>query len=255
MRQFMILLRKDLLEIFRTKKFLIILSVFIVMALLSPITAYIMPDLFNSLGEELGEEFAMLMPDATIVDSYLQFVSNISQIGMFTIVMCFGGSIVKERKKGLYVTLKNNGVKKHWFIFSKLKSQFIVVTIIYVLAVLVFIGYNYILFNEFVTTYSLLSFTALYVFLLFVICVTNFFSSVSRGAIMSIILTLVTIFGMALLDLFAFGRYLPNFLLSLSLRIFSDDSYIELLYRNIVLTLLISTIFVLASIRFCRHKE
>ena len=85
MKQFGILLNKDLLELYRTKKVLIILSIFAIMALLSPVLTYMTPELLSAL----GDEFQITLPEMTIIDSYLQLASNINQICMLVLVMCF----------------------------------------------------------------------------------------------------------------------------------------------------------------------
>jgi len=250
MRQFIILLKKDLLELYRTKKILIVGIVFILFALASPILAKITPDLLGSI-----TEFEIEIPEATIVDSYDQLAQNFTQLGLFTIVIAFGGLIVNERKKGLYNTLLNNGVKKSNFILAKITAQIGVVLGIYLISCLLFSVYNYVLFGSFLVEYSILSFLSLFLFLIFVISIVNFFGSFIKSTILSIILSFSTAILMIVFELFRFGRYLPNHLVNISINIFKDQTSLNYAYITIINTILISLVLFGLSIMLCKNKE
>jgi len=252
MKQFIILLKKDLLELYRTKKILIIGFIFIIFALLSPLMAKMTPELLKYAGNEVVQ---INMPDATILDSYGQFVKNISQLGLFTLIIALGGIIVNERKKGLYTNLINNSVKKYNFILSKVISQILIFTGIYAVSALLFSTYNYVIFNQFIIEYSFLSFVSLYIYLVFIICLVNLFSAISKSTIMSILLGIATALAISFFDIFKFGKYLPNYLVSISSSILNNTSGLNYVYKNIGITLLISIILVAASIKLCSNKE
>lgn len=251
MKQFIILLKKDLMELFRTKKVLIIGFIFIILSLMSPLITKMTPELLKSLSDEVQ----IIMPDVTIVESYAQFTKNISQICMYAVIITFAGLIVNERKKGLYTNLVNNGVRKYNFVLSKILSQILVITAVYIVSALLFSLYNYVIFEEFMIAYSLLSFVLLYTYLVFVICCINLFSTISKSNVMSIILGFVTTLLLGIFDLFKFGKYLPNYLLTLSNKIFSDAAALEYVYKNIGITVLLSIIIVITSIKLCSNKE
>ena len=250
MKQFMILFKKDFMELFRTKKILIISIVFIIFALASPIITQIIPNLITEI-----QGVKIEMPEATIIDSYGQFISNIIQICSFTLIIALGSSIVKERKSGLYNNLLNNGVKKRNFILSKVSVQILMVSAIYIVSVMLFSAYNYILFDNFFVKYSFVSLLSIYIYLIFLITVINFFSTISRSTIMSIILSFAFIFIIMLFDLFAFGKYLPNYLINIAYNIFSDSTLLQIFYKNIAITLLLSIVIVMMSIKLCKNKE
>jgi len=251
MKQYIILLKKDFMELYRTKKILIIAFIFILFALASPILAKMTPELLKSMGDNIQ----IIMPEATIVDSYVQFISNISQICSFAMIIVFGGLIVKERKSGQYNILQNNGVTKKNFVLSKITTQILVVTIIYIISCLMFCFYNYVLFDAFLVKYSILSLTAIYIYLLFVISLINFYSVLAKSNIMSIVLSFSTIILIALFDMFEFGKYLPNYLLSIGANIFNDQIYLEFACKNILITLLLSAFMICISIKLCKNKD
>jgi len=248
----MILFKKEMMELYRTKKMLIIGLAFILMALASPLLAKITPELMKSLEED---GFQVAIPDPTTIDSYTQLIQSVSQICLFTVIIVFGGMIANERKKGLYTNLVNNGVKKYNFIFAKIVSQLVMVTIIYIISILLFGSYNYILFDEFIITYSLISLFMLYIYMVFIMCCVTLYSTVCKGSGMSITLGIMTALFVGIFDLFKFGKYMPGHLLTASLNIFSDASYLDYIYVTMGIAALISVALVALSVKMCSIKE
>jgi ABC-2 type transport system permease protein len=251
MKQFPILLRKDFLELLRTRRILIVGIIFIAFAISSPLLAKLMPELLKSLGDGIQ----IIVPEATIADSYSQFMKNISQICVYALIIAFGGLIVSERRSGMFNNLLNNGVKKSAFVLSKITAQILVVTGVYIMSVLLFNIYNQIFFGEFWLQDSLLSFTMMYIFLLFAISFINLFSVVSKSVIMSIIFGFLTIFAISLFDLFQFGKYLPNYLITMSATVFTDPAVMKYVWWNMAITLALSGGMILAAIGLCKNKE
>lgn len=252
MKQFLILFKKEMMEIYRTKKMLIILIAFLLMAFASPLLAKITPELMKSL-EETG--FQVTMPDPTIVDSYSQLVQNFSQICLFVVIIVFGGMIVNEKKKGLYTTLINNGVKKKNFIFAKIISQIVTVTCIYIFSIIFFSVCNYIFFEEFVVTHWFLSVFMMYLYIIFIMCCLSFYSTICKGSGMSITFGIMTALFIGMFDLFKFGKYLPGHLLTASMNIFSDTAYLNYIYATMGIALLISAVLIALSVKMCSIKE
>ena len=250
MKQLMLLYKKDLIELYRTKRILIIAAIFIIFAMASPLIAKIMPDLLISIG---GIEIEL--PPSTIADSYDQLGQNLSQFGALVIVGCFGSLIVNERRKGLYNNLLNNGVKKYNFITAKFLSQITVITIIYLIACLFFSLYNYIIFDAFLVKYSLIAFFALYIYLIFAIAITNFYSTLSKSGMVSFFLSFGTIMLIMIFELFKFGKYLPNHLVNIAINLFKDDKYMNYAWYTISLTALLCLILYTSSIVICKNKD
>ena len=147
------------------------------------------------------------------------------------------------------------GLRSGSFVLSKLTSQIVVVTGIYIVSALLFSTYNYVIFDKFVVEYSLLSFISMYVYLIFITCLVNLYSTIAKSSVITIVLSFVTTILLAIFDLFKFGKYLPNYLISITHRIFRDTSLLDYAYKNIGITLLLSVIMVLLSIKLCSHKE
>ena len=97
----------------------------------------------------------------------MQFFKNISQIGLFVLIIVYSSLIVEERQKGMFANLIINGANKYNFVLAKVISQIIVFTIIYLVSILLFFLYTFILFEQVFTSYFLISFISYYIYYLF----------------------------------------------------------------------------------------
>lgn len=251
MKQIMILLKKDLIELFKTNKALILGAIFIIFSVGSPILAKFTPDILKSLGDEVQ----IVLPEPTTIDSYLQFHSNIVSMSLFALIIIFGNIIANEKTKGIYTDLVNNGVTKFNYIFAKIKSQAGIITLIYIISVALFGICNYILFEEFLIKYAIYSFISMYVYLIFVTVLVNFFSVIAKSNIMAIVLSFVSVFLLMFFELFKFGKCLPNHLAEISTKILSDSKYLDHFYQNIFVTLALIILLIAGAIKFCKNKE
>jgi|GEM_PF-3012382 len=252
MRNLSILMKKDFIELIRTKKVLILSLVFLLFAMSSPLLAFYMPQIIASVGGELQ---GLQLPDPSITDSYTQFASNISQLCAYVLLVLYAGQIVTERKKGQLTTLMNNGVTKAQFVLSKVFSQILLLTGIYLLSIVFLEFYNFVLFDDFLVKHTLQTYFALYIYLIFVIALVNFFSSLAKSNVMSISFSFITVILLSIFDLFSFGRFMPNYLISLSVKVLSDKDVLLNLYQTSFITLGISILLVGLSVELCRTWE
>jgi len=72
---------------------------------------------------------------------------------------------------------------------------------------------------------------------------------------MSIMLSIGTILLLIVFDLFKFGKYLPNYLVSISANIFKDQTILDYFYKNISITLLLILILTFLSIKLCKNRD
>jgi ABC-2 type transport system permease protein len=79
----MTLWRLERLRLLRTHRWMILVGVFLLFAVLGPLTARY----FNELMARAGGEMTIIAPDPRPVDGILQFVSNVSQLGILAVVV------------------------------------------------------------------------------------------------------------------------------------------------------------------------
>ena len=94
---FGVLLRKELLEQWRTLRLPVIAAVFVLIGLGSPLLARFTPELVEALG---GAQFQIVLPPPTTADAVDQLIKNVSQFGILVAVLLAMGSVATEKERG-----------------------------------------------------------------------------------------------------------------------------------------------------------
>ena len=147
MKQFLVLAKKDLLEFTRSKKFLIIIVVFIFVAVASPILAKLTPLLLKSIPATPG--LTIKMPEPTFMDAIDQFVKNISQLALIVLVFVVAGSVADEKSRRNLEILLSKPVSRTKFILSKFASYLGPISVMFLLSVAGFYLYTISTFGSF----------------------------------------------------------------------------------------------------------
>ena len=251
MKQYLILTKKDLKELFRTNRILILTALMLFFAVSAPILTKFTPEILAMIPEFAAVE----MPPVTFIDSYTGFISDFSSVIMIGVVIIFAGSIIKERTKGLYANLLNNGVKPHWFVLAKLESQVITLTLAYIVSMIAFIIAGQIAFGEILFSNTWVIFLSIYVYLLFAVAVVNFFGSIAKNFTLTIVYSLLFIFGTHMLNLFEFGKYLPNYLITIAMESVTAETVSNYLLPNIGVTAILFLVITTLTIKLISSKE
>lgn len=140
-RLFGVALRKELLQLWRSKMVLVIVGVFALFGMASPLLAYFMPEIFKSI--EGAEMFKDLIPEPTVIDAMTQYLKNISQFGFLIAILVGMGSVASEKEKGITEMILHKPLPRWAFILSKFTAQ----TLVYVAAFFIaeILAYVYIL--------------------------------------------------------------------------------------------------------------
>jgi ABC-2 type transport system permease protein len=208
MRNFFILLKKDITALIRTKKLLVMLVMLVLFAMESPIIAVLTPKILKSMGEEYAA-ITSAIPDPTAIDAFAQFNKNITQIVLLVTIAIFSSILVREKVKGTYSILKMNGVRLKEYLLSHICSQVIIFTASYLVSVMFFITYTIILFEK-MPQNSLFSLMCLYLFMLVFIVLINVVSHFSNSTTMSMVISFSCYFVFLFLAIFEkLNQYLP----------------------------------------------
>lgn len=119
MRQWWIFVHKELLELWRTKKLLLIGTLFLVIGILNPLTAKLTPLI---LEQTLGHAAAQALPKPTSLDAWAQFDKNVTQIGIYLFALIFSQTIQQERQQKQLVPLLVKGLKRNLYILAKFST-------------------------------------------------------------------------------------------------------------------------------------
>jgi ABC-2 type transport system permease protein len=142
---FLTALRKELYQTWRTKRLLVVLAVFAIMGLFSPLAAKFTPELLRNI--EGAEQFADLIPEPTMADAMTQYIKNVTQFGFILAVLLGMGAVVGEKEKGTAAMIMSKPMSRWAFVLSKFLAQTLLYAAGFVIAAFGTAYYTWILFG------------------------------------------------------------------------------------------------------------
>ena len=140
-----ILVRKELLESWRTMRLPIVAGLFLLVGLTSPLLAKFLPEIVKAAaGDQLS---SIPIPTPVPADAVLQLWKNIAQFGAFAAIVLAMGSVATERDRGTAVFILSKTVSRDAFIAAKVVAIGSVLAVCVSLAVIVGWIYTTILFE------------------------------------------------------------------------------------------------------------
>ncbi|MFT4416375.1 ABC transporter permease [Fredinandcohnia humi] len=100
MKQWMVLFKKEWLEMTRNYKILWIPLVFILLGIMQPVTSYYLPEIIEAAGN-LPEGAVFEVPQPTPEEVLIQTLGQYSQIGVLILVLAFMGIVASEKNSGV----------------------------------------------------------------------------------------------------------------------------------------------------------
>ena len=199
MKGYLAFTKKEFMEQLRTYRLLILLSVFLIFGLMSPLLAKLLPEILS--GMDL-QGMVITIPEATALDAYAQFFKNITQMGIIVVLLVFGGVISNELTKGTLINILAKGLGRHTVILAKYTSMLVLWTLAIVLSGLVNQGYTMFLFDTSDISNLLFSIFCLWLFGAFLLSLIILSSVLTGGNFGGLILTAVVLGGLLILDIF-----------------------------------------------------
>jgi ABC-2 type transport system permease protein len=115
---FIMVLRKEMLEQWRTRRLLIVAAVLVLFGLASPVLAKMIPDLLASI-PDLPAGLAGIIPEPGMADAVAQYVKNMSQFGILLAVLMSMGAVSQEKERGTAVMMLSHPVSRLNFLLAK----------------------------------------------------------------------------------------------------------------------------------------
>lgn len=116
MTGFGILLRKEIREQARTMRLVVVVAVFAVLGLLSPVFARYVREIVEAVG---GGQIGVVIPDPTVRDAVAQFTKNLGQLGAVIAILLSMGAIATEKERGTAAFALTKPVTRAAFIAAK----------------------------------------------------------------------------------------------------------------------------------------
>lgn len=114
---------KELCQVWRTKRLVVVAAVFLIFGMLSPLSAKFTPQILGAI--EGAEMFADLIPEPTAGDAMAQYIKNITQFGFILAVLLGMGAVVGEKETRVAPMILSKPMPRWAFISSKFLAQFL----------------------------------------------------------------------------------------------------------------------------------
>lgn len=109
--------KKECVEFWRSRRALILLVVFAVFGILSPLMAKLTPALLKLSTDT--KALSSLIPHADSAASWTQYYKNVTQIGLFVFAILFGNTVSGELQRGTLINLVTKGLPRRAVIVGK----------------------------------------------------------------------------------------------------------------------------------------
>lgn len=196
MRHYFIFLKKELLESIRTYKLFIMLIVFSVFGVISPLIAKLTPFLMKQLA---STGIQISIPDPTAFDAWAQFFKNTSQMGLILLIIIFSGILTSELSKGTLIPVLTKGLSRKAVILSKFSVAVLIWTLSLTISALITWMYTLYLFPTDNIHHLVFSIFCLWFFGVFLLSLLIFSSTIIKATYGNLIVViLIVVIGMVL---------------------------------------------------------
>ncbi|MFS8501551.1 MAG: ABC transporter permease [Caldicoprobacter sp.] len=253
MRGYLVFLKKEIFEYTKTYKLLIMLVVFAIFGITNPLIAKLLPEILGSLATD---GVIITLPEPTAYDAWEQFFKNATQMGLIVTVIIFSGVLSSELSKGTLINLLTKGLSRTAVILSKYTCMVLVWTASIALCFGLTYGYTVYLFPKDETSNLLFSVFCLWLFGLFLLAVLIFSATLTKSNYGCLLITLVAVLACMIMDIVpAMHRYNPISLATDNMGLIMNSIEVSSLYSAILISCLLSLIFVSLSVTIFRRKQ
>jgi ABC-2 type transport system permease protein len=253
MKGFIAFTKKEYMEQLRTYRLLILICVFFLFGMVSPLLAKLMPKMLEGM-ELQGIKF--IIPEPTALDAYSQFFQNITEMGIIVVLLVFGGILSNELSKGTLINILAKGLPRHTIIFSKFTAAVTLWTISYAVGALTNYGYTEYLFDTTDLKNVLFSVFSLWLFVVFVIALILLSSAIVGGGFGGLIFTAAVLIAMLLLNMFPkVSKFNPIYLASHNLELLTGTLTPSDFTKPLIVTLILLVGCLYSSVVVFRRRK
>jgi len=216
-------LRKEVLELVRTHRLLIMAIVLIVWGLTSPLLAKLLPELLRLVPE--GEQVMSLIPPPTISDAIVQYQKNLSLFGLLLAFLLTMGAVAQEKERGTAVLMLVKPLPRPVFVLTKFVALALAFLACMVVAGVGGYYYTMLLFGAPDLSAWVVLTVMLWLYMLVYVAVTLLASTIakSQAAAAGIGVGGIVILG-ALASVPGLGKFLPGQLIAWGMALFTDPA-------------------------------
>jgi len=260
MNSFVLFFRKEIFELIKTVKGVVLVIIFLVLGISSPLLTKLTPEILklalNDASPEEAEVLITIISEPNSVESYNQFFGNFNTIGLLVVIIVFAGIVANEKSKNTAAYILTKNISRTQFIMSKFVSSVVFVFVSLVFAMGTQILYTKFLFDDKLIEikFVFLYFALLFLYLVFLLTIILFSSILTKTVTSATFIAFLIFIAFNILpNIPKIGKYMPpdinNFGLITQAKSLSD------LTVNIVLTVLFSVVFLGAGINIFKRQE
>ena len=247
-------LKKELMEITRTSKIIILPVLFLFFGILSPLTAKYMNQILSIAGKQQG--ITIQLPDPTFVQSYEQFFKNIYFMMIIVCVLVFAGTISEEKSKGTILLVMTKCLSRNGFIIGKLTAAILLFTFSYAVSAGACLYYTSLLFPEFVNAGIWTGLALFWFFGLLMLTLTLLSSLLSRSLTTSAVVSFICYAAVSAFAALPYvGEYSPGALQGMSVKLAEGLAVPGDSFTAAAVTLGLAAICVLISLLAFKRQE
>ena len=151
MSNYLTFLRKEFTENMRTKRILVLACVFVFFAIAGALLARYMGEFFALImpsDDETAQVLIEMMGNPRWEEAYVQFYSQLGQIGILAVLFMYMGTVQREIRSGTASLMFSKGMGFAPFILAKFTMAGIITTVITVVSAIITYVYTFLLFEE-----------------------------------------------------------------------------------------------------------
>src|SRR5690625_1149297 len=256
MTQWTVLYRKEMLEMIRNYKVLLIPIVCVLLGVMEPVSAYYMPEILDTLGG-LPEGTILEMPTPTGTEVLMKVLSNYGMLGVLILVLGAMGVVSAERQSGVAGMVMMKPVPYSSYIISKW-AGLVTITLISLFIGYVASWYYTSLLIETVAFERIFQSVVIYsIWLVFVVTLTLFFSTIMKGNSSVAFVTIFVVFAISTVTSIL-GKYMewsPATMTEHAGQVLLSGELDVSFLLAFITTIAIIIVVLISSINIFKHKE
>ena len=247
-----VLLRKELLEQWRTARLPLVATVFLLVGLSSPLLARFTPEILKAVG---GDQFQIVLPTPTAADAFDQLAKNLGQFGALIAVLLAMGSVATEKERGTAAMILTKPAGRSAFLAAKLIAIALTLAIATAIAAAGAWFYTFVLFEPLPIGGFVAAAILQWLAMLSYAAITFLGSTLTRSALAAAGLGVAALIVLAIVGIVpGIGRYLPTGLGAPSRALALGQPGVDALGPTAATVILIVGLFLVAAFAFRRQE-
>ena len=179
MKQTGVFFRKELTAQKRTGKFLIFIIVYVILGILAPATAKLLPKLIELVGSEAAG-MTITMDEPTALSAFQQFFGNAS-MGLIALFAAESGIFTGEYRSGTLVLALTKGMRRRSVLVAKSLVLVLMWTVLWWMSFGITFAYTSVYWDTGTVRNLVFAVSAYWLFGMMFAAMTVFFSSIAKG--------------------------------------------------------------------------